>query len=56
VNQLLKNELDVNDDLNLQNLTTIINRESCQFILKNGEWLDSEITEAGVPIIVWYTR
>jgi len=51
INRSITGNKNVNDDLNLQNLTTIINRESCQFILKNGEWLDSEITEAGVPII-----
>ena len=41
----------LNDDLNYQNITAIINHESCQFILKNGEWLDCEITETGVPIL-----
>lgn len=46
-----RNTKNANDDLNLQNLTTLINRESCQFILKNGEWLDCEVTDTGVPII-----
>ena len=38
-------------EANPLNITALINRESCQFILRTGDWLDCDITDTGVPII-----